>query len=103
MASSPSSPCPVQEIRFLRHAADRCSIAERAIPDRLICETIANGIERPLGNRGARCGNISRFGKTFSRRHRRRSWRETVFVVCERRDNTWVAFTAYAVTRGSEP
>ena len=102
MAFAPSR-SPIREIRFLRHAADRCSISERAIPDRLVCDTVVNGIERPLGGEGDRKGPISRFGKTFSRRNRRRSWRETVFVVCGRIGDAWVAFTAYAVKRGNKP
>jgi hypothetical protein len=102
MAFDRSRP-PTREIRFLRHAADRCSLAERAIPDRLVCDTIANGVERPLGGGRDRKGPVSRFGKTFSRHYRRRSWRETIFVVCGRIGDAWVAFTAYAVKRGNQP
>ena len=52
-------------IRFTRRIARQCSPAGSSVPDRIVCDTIANGSRQRVGKRGTRGGALILFERTY--------------------------------------
>jgi hypothetical protein len=55
-------------IRFTRRIARQSSAAGASVPDRIVCDTIANGSRRRVGRRGSRGGTLILFERTYPAR-----------------------------------
>lgn len=76
----------ISVIRFSRRIAGQCSANGSALPDWVVCDTIANGTRFPLGRRGPCGGMLVRFERTYapgSANGPRRAAAPTVRVLCE--------------------
>jgi hypothetical protein len=73
LASRPTLPGPLSKtrrtditvIRFSRHLARQCAAVGSRLPDRIVCDTIANGSRFATGRRGPGAGAVFRFERTF--------------------------------------
>jgi hypothetical protein len=52
-------------IRFTRRIARQCSPAGSSVPERIVCDTIANGSRQRVGKRGTRGGALILFERTY--------------------------------------
>jgi hypothetical protein len=58
-------PSDVCVIRFTRRIARQCARSRPAVPDWVVCDTIANGRRRRSGRRGTRGGAIVLFARAY--------------------------------------
>jgi hypothetical protein len=55
----------IRDIRFTARIASQCAHGQPGLPDRIVCDTIANGSRNPTGRRGIHGGPIVLFKKAF--------------------------------------